>query len=442
MRLKPTVLAVAIAAASAFLVSAVASQIALDGDEQAGSVGEPQSGLPDASGSGGYGSLLAELDQRIDGLQARVNDRPDDWLTRKHLGHVILERASLTNHVGDFERVGQVLDEAFAIAPEGSGPLMLAARFNFSIHRLDVAESYLDKMDRRAMQQREEKVAARALRAEIALQRGQYELAFTGLTEVAAAMPAAATVELALYHARTGEPAQAEALLEEALASTSPKDARRKAWTRMQLGLLAMDRGASLVALEHLQAADAELPGWWLVREHIAEVHDRLGDHGKAIVIYEELLRSTELPQLMDALASAYQHAGEPQKAQELLVRSAALWEEQLSRLPEAAMGHGLQHHLQFGTPARALELAKANYAARPGGEAQVALARAYLKAGSPAEALELAQRALATPYRTAGLHDVAAQAYAALGKSVEAQEQLELRAAINPAYQGQEHSH
>lgn len=430
------------AAALAFLVSALASKLMRDSSEPpASSAAEPAPSLAAAGAS--YSSLLDELDQRIDGLQVRANARPGDWLTRMHLGSAILERAGLTNELDDFERVQDVLDEAFTIAPEGSGPLLLAARFNFAIHRLDAAEEYLDAMDRRAMQRRGEQLAARLLRSEIALQRGEYEAAFTGLSELAAVMPEAASVELALYHARTGKPAEAEALLDAALASTSRKDPRRRAWTRLQLGLLAMDRGAHLVALERLEAADAELRGWWLVQEHLAEVHDRLGNHGKAIAIYEDLVRSTDLPQHMDALASGYQHAGEPQKAQALIEQAAARWEEQLSRFPEAAMGHGLQHHLRFGDPDRALALAKANYATRPGGEAQVSLARAYLRVGRPAEALELVERALATPYRTAGLHDVAARAHAALGHTAAAQEQLELRGAIDPSYQeGQEHTH
>lgn len=428
------------AAAAALALSATALVLSQNdrGAEQAATA-EPAA---TAAADDGYVALLDQLDRRIDGLRARANKRSDDWLTRMHLGTVLLERAGLTNQVDDYARVQEVLDEAFAIAPEGTGPLLVAARFNVSIHRLDVAEGYLDRMDRRAMQQRDEVVAARLLRAEIAFQRGQYEAALAGLTEIAGSKPEVVAVELALYHAKTGDPAKAEVLLADALASVSAKDPRRRAWTRLQLGLLAMDRGQSLVALDHLQQADAELPGWWLVQEHIAEVHGRLGNHGRAIVIYEELVRSADLPQHMDALASAYRHAGREDEAQALIARAAARWDAQLARFPESAMGHGLLHHLQFGTPQRALELATANYAVRPGGEAQVLLANAYLQSGKPAEALELAERALATPYRTAGLHDVAARAYAALGNTAAEQEQLALRAAINPSYEGREHTH
>ena len=86
--------------------------------------------------------------------------------------------------------------------------------------------------------------------------------------------------------------------------------------------------------------------------------------------------------------------------------------------------------------------LQEALAAARPGGDAQVSLARAYLKAGQPAEALPVVERALASPYRTARLHDVAAQTYAALGRTKEADEQAALCKAMNPWYSSDDHSH
>jgi tetratricopeptide (TPR) repeat protein len=436
MRFKPTLAA----AALAFVVSAVASQFLPGGGTAPTSATTPPVRVV-ASGAS-YSALLEELDARIDGLTKRVSGRGDDWLTRMHLGNALLERASLTNQLADYERVDDVLDESFAIAPEGSGPLMLAARFSLSVHRLDVAQEYLDKVDRRAVPRRDDVVLAKVLRAQIALQRGEYEAAREGLDAVAKVVPAIAKVELALYHAKTGNPDLAQTLLEDALLETPAKDSRRRAWIMLQLGIAALDRGAPLVALEHLQGADAELSGWWLVQEHIAEAHDRLGNHGESIAIYEALVVATDLPQHMDALALAYRHAGRESEAQDLIVRAAERWEQQLARFPESAMGHALAHQLQFGTAAKAVELALANHAVRPGGDAEVALARALLKAGRADEALVAAERALATPYRSAGLHDVAAKAHAALGHAAAAEEQLALRGGVNPSYTGDEHTH
>ncbi|MDC0720977.1 tetratricopeptide repeat protein [Nannocystis bainbridge] len=430
-----------VAAVVAFGLSAFVSQVVFRGQPTPPPVVAAKPVAPAAAGAD-YASLLAELDQTIQGLRARADKRPGDWLTRMHLGSALLERAGLTNQLDDFARVQAVLDEAFAIAPPGSGPVLVAARFNFAIHRLGEAEKYLDIVDRRAVPRRDDQTLARVLRAEIAAQRGQYETAMAELTAIAAAEPMVATAELALLHAKTGKPGEAEILLEQALQATGPKDARRRAWIELQHGIVAMERGELQSALKHLHAADAELAGWWLVREHIAEIHHRRDQHAEAIAIFEDLVRTADLPQHMDALAGLYRHTGAAERADEWIARSAARWEQQLARFPEAAMGHALQHYQQFGPQERALELAIANHAVRPGGDAKVALAQAYLGAGQAAEALALVEQALGSPYRTARLHDVAAKAHTALGQAAAAEQQTELMLAINPRYSSTDHAH
>jgi tetratricopeptide (TPR) repeat protein len=208
----------------------------------------------------------------------------------------------------------------------------------------------------------------------------------------------------------------------------------------MQRGLIAMDRGMYLQGLEHLQEADGELSGWWLVQEHLAEAYDHLGQHGRALELYEELVRVHGLPQHLDALAKARRHAG--QDADLLVAQAGAKWAELFARMPSAAIGHGLEHELEFGDPARAVELAEANHAARPSGDAKVLLARAYLAAGRADDALAIVRAALATKYRTAGLYRVAADAHTALGETTAAAEQLALCVAINPSCESTTHTH
>jgi tetratricopeptide (TPR) repeat protein len=436
MGLKPTL----VAASIAFVVSAVASQF-LPGGGAAPTAAATLPSKKIATGTS-YASLLDAADRRIDAMTRRAEGRGEDWLIRMHLANALFDRASLTHRIEDYTRVDDVLDEAFAIVADGSGPLMVAARFNISIHRLELAEHYLDKVDRRAVPRRDDALLAKMMRGQIALQRGQYDEAYAALSEVAEVVPSVAAVELALYHAKTGDLDRAEPMLAEALERTPAKDPRRRAWIMLQLGILALDRGAPLVALEHLMGADAEVDGWWLVQEHLADAHDRLGNHAQAIAILEGLVESTELPQHMDALALVYRHAGRESDASAMIDRAAAAWERQLAAFPESATGHALQHELQFGDAGRALELALANHALRPGGDAAVALARAYMKSGRASEALEVAERTLATKYRSAGLHDVAAKAHAALGHASAATEQETLRDAINPSYTGEDHTH
>jgi Tfp pilus assembly protein PilF len=426
------------AAVLAFGLAALASQLLLRGSGGATTPDEPRP----AAAKPGYPALLADLDRRIDGLQRRADGRPGDWLTRQHLASALLERAGLTQRLDDFDRVQAVLDEAFTGIPEGTGPVLVAARFNLAVHRLAAAEKYLDMIDRRRIPLRDDQVATRLLRAQIALQRGDYDIAGDLFLQVAAAAPTFAAAESAIYHANTGDPEKARRLLTEALASTPADDPQRRAWIELQLGLLALRRGELPTALAHLQAADAELPGWWLVQEHLAELHVRRSQHDQAVALYEKIVRTADLPQHMDALAALHRHLGEPAKADELVARAAARWEQHLARYPEAATGHALQHYLRFGPPERALELALADHAARPSGEAKVALARAYLKNGKPAEALAVAGQALASPYRSAALHDVAAKAHLALGDTAAAEAEVSRCYAIDPYYAGDDHTH
>ncbi|MBX7078232.1 MAG: hypothetical protein K1X88_03525 [Nannocystaceae bacterium] len=390
----------------------------------------------------GYATALAELDARIDDLQERAASRPDDWLVRMHLGTSMLERAGLTHDADDYTRLQQRLDEAFAIAPEGSGPLLVAARFELSIHRLERAQALLDRMDRRPLRRRDDQIAGQVLRAQIATQRGHYDEALALLEQAAEAAPQAATVDLALLHAKLGARDRADALLQSALQQTPPRDARRRAWIGLQRGLLALEQGQLLQALELLQQADAALSGWWLVQEHLAEVHDRLGQHGRAIALLEALVAEHGLPQHADALATAHRHAGDEARAVVFAEQASRGWAALAGSFPEAAMGHAIEHELQHGEPARALELAQANVALRPGGDAQLLLARALLAVARPADALAVIERVLGTRYRTAALHRVAEQVFTAAGRLAQAQQQREACLAIDPGCAAALHSH
>lgn len=390
-----------------------------------------------------YASLLVDLDRRIAGVQQQVEKRDRDWLARGQLATVLLERASLTNQIDDFERAVKAVDDAFGVAPKRSGPFEVGVRVNFTIHRLDEADKYISMVEERAIPKKEDRAFVTLARAQIAMQRGDYGAAFEGFSLVGSAQRELTTPELALYYAKTGEPAQAESLLLDALESTDPaRDPRRRAWLRLQYARIAMDAGKYREALTRLDEADKELPGWWQIDEQRAEAHGALGDNAEALAIYEKLVQRTRLPQIIDSLAAAYQHAGRKEEAQKLIDEAEALWKDHMKRLPEAAMGHGLFHYLQFGPPDKALELALANYAARPGLESPVWLARAYLKVGKNAEALEVAKKALATKYVSASVHDVASKAYAANGDTANADAEREKCFAINPWYQDTLHSH
>jgi tetratricopeptide (TPR) repeat protein len=435
--MKPSRLAFAALLWHALLVGACqTSPLPTDLDPEPAPSAAARATRPEQEDSG-YGALLASLDAKIATAQAAVETgHPNSWSPRERLAALLLERAQLTSRAEDYVHVQTVLDDAFAVAPRLSGPVLLAARFNTSIHRLDEADFYLGTIAEHAVVTHELHAGARLLAAQVALARGDYETARAVLEEFGAASPALVQTDLALYHAQTGDVAKAEALYKEAFDQTKPTDGRRRAWIRLQLAVLAMEHGRYEHALRTLQDADRELPGWWLIEEHIAEVLTLLGRDQDAVPLYEKVVRETELPQYLDALAAVYERLNRSEEARDLVTRAGAAWDRQLAELPESAMGHGLDHFLEHRTPEQALELAKRNHSVRPGGEAHVGLARAYLKAGQPHAAIEIVERALKTPYRSADLHDTAREAYAAVGATDAAEAQRALCLASNPRFQ------
>lgn len=168
--------------------------------------------------------------------------------------------------------------------------------------------------------------------------------------------------------------------------------------------------------------ATDELPGWWLIDEHIAEIKSLTGDKEAAKTLYESVIRRTGSPEYMDALATIEFNEGNREGARKLTQQARAVYEERLARFPEAAAGHALTHFLQdAGNPQRALSLAQMNFNTRPYGDAAIALARAWLLNGQANRAVSLLQHQLSSGWDTAELYWVLGEALTNLGQQQQA---------------------
>jgi predicted Zn-dependent protease len=241
-------------------------------------------------------------------------------------------------------------------------------------------------------------------------------------------------VRLALLRARTGSPAEAAALLEAAERRYHGPSATMKAWLRLQRGLVALDRGRLDEALALYRQASDELPGWWLVEEHIAEVLALKGDKAAAMALYRQVIERTGGPEYLDALAALEDEAGDKASAARRRAEARAAYEKRLAEYPEAAAGHALDHFLADAADApRALALAQANHATRPFGEASIALAKAWLHVGQPAKARALLEGELAKGWDTPELHWVLAAVLERLGQKAPAEAARAAALARNP---------
>ena len=378
-----------------------------------------------------YDRERRNLDAAIERGRSLSASRPQDGLLPLEVVSLYIERARLTGDYADFGRAREALEARPPSAGTRAAHCLLQARLDYTLHRLRAASARLA-----GCPPGNEASEVAGLAADIAMYSGRYREAETAYRALVNQVGTPTQfVRLALLRARTGSPAEAAALLEAAERRYHGTSATMKAWLRLQRGLVALDRGRFDEALALYAQASDELPGWWLVDEHIAEVLALTGDKAAARALYGRVVERTGAPEFLDALADLDEEVGDKASAAKRRGEARALYEKRLADYPEAAAGHALDHFLADAADAnRALAIARANHATRPFGEASIALAKAWLHAGQPASAKALLEGELAKGWDTPELHWVLAAAHERLGRTATAQAARAAALARNPA--------
>lgn len=381
-----------------------------------------------------YAEALTRTDQMLEGARTLERTRAGEWMVQERIASTEIDRARLTGSFDDYVAAQQALDRAFAEAPKGSGPHITQAALDFSLHRLDAAERALDAIDRYAIPAEAEILAdARATRGDIAFYRGRYAEALKGYTSSAGSGEAGDSFRLAVYQGKTGKIDEALKSLDRTERDNRFPSAQFLANLELQRGALELQRGALERATQDFTRADRLFPGYWLAQAHCAQMLALAGKRREAIARFEAIAARNPVPEVMDALAALYRAQGDYAHSKLWSDRAGAIWETRLRQIPEAAWGHAIEHFLAFGEPARALDLAQRDYAARPYAASAIALAWAYLANNRPAEALRVIAPVQSSPWVSADQHIVAAQAHTMLGQSDAADAEQQKALAINP---------
>ena len=335
----------------------------------------------------GYAAELSRLDSKVRWLdQHAASQQSTSWMTQADAAAAHTERARLTGNYDDYAAAEELLAQAFRIAPPGAGPYLERASLNFTLHRFLEIEADLAAMARAVVVDNPTRAALCGLRADVALQRGQIEASRRGFETALELQPSpTGWSRLAQWYWTTGDHAAAAVAFRQAAAMNHDPRGSQKAWTHVQLGIMELEVGNLAGALAHYRDADAVFPGWWLVEEHIAEVLALQGQKDVAMRMYRDLVRRTQNPEFMDALARLDRAAGKGREAERLQLTARSIYERRLARFPEATWGHALRHYLEFGPYDVAVDLAEKNWNLRPNREARELLERAYEKTGDRA---------------------------------------------------------
>lgn len=381
-----------------------------------------------------YAEAMQRSDVAIANAAKAAEAGSDQWLMHEIHASELMARAQLSGNYDDYAAAGRALDAAFAVAVKGSGPHLMRAAFDFSMHRLAGAEAQLAAIDAYAVPPDPgDRAEIAGLRGDIAFYRGQYDKAWALYDQADALVPGSTHFRRAIFAARTGDVDGADAYFAQAERAYRSPTPQTRGYMALQRGILDLDRGRLDDAMAHFREADRLFPGRWLVEEHIAEVLNLQGKTAEAAKLYRGIVQRTGQPEFIDALAAIAQARGDKAEAQRLYARSSAVWARRLKLFPEATYGHAIDHCMARNDWPCALRLAEANHKARPYGEAKIALARALLGNRRTDEARALIEQTLATRWRTPDLHSTAADIYAASGMTQKAAAQRKLARAMNP---------
>ncbi|MFO0606809.1 MAG: tetratricopeptide repeat protein [Polyangiales bacterium] len=375
---------------------------------------------------------VVELDARLAAKERDAARRRGDWLTWESVAIDCMTRARLTGDYNDYARAERALARAFENASPGAGPFLTRARFNHTVHRVSRVGADLDAL-RYAVLRPDERAAIEHLRAEVAFHSGRYDEARRLYTEALARdRDTASLVGMAQLLWKTGDFRGAEALVDEARQRAATEDVAMRAWVCLVRGTMENDRGRWDDALAAFREGLRLQPRSWVFQEHVAEVLMWQGKLEESRLMYEDLVARTGDPEFVNALAEIAERQRKPDDARRFIAQAREGYEARLRILPEATAGHAIEFFL-VRDPARAVPIAELNRDARPGGEAQVKLAEAYLGVGRVDDARRTLDAVLATPWNTADLHAVAARVFDRLGDTAAAQREREAARALDP---------
>ena len=384
-------------------------------------------------GPGTFAEASRQVDHQIGAATYLANRNPGDWLRQEGLARALMRRARVASDYGDLARADAILSKAVGEAPVPGGPRLSQAVLGMMTHRLQVTTGALDTIDRWAVPpDPDELVEVQGLRGDVAFYRGDMAGAQRWYARAAATGPDAGLAyrQANLARARGDFDGAIRAF---AAGSSAGEPPFARASAAMQIGAVEQARGRYREAAEWFAAADRQFPGFWLFEAHRAQARAIGGDLAGGIADLRKIAERSPSAEVMDTLAVLLRAQGQAAESRTWAARAGAEWDRCLKLVPEAAYGHALEHELVFGTPARAVALARANLAARPFGESRVLLATALVNARPDKAALAELARAEASGWRSAPLYALRARIFELAGREDDAERARAAALALNP---------
>lgn len=346
--------------------------------------------------------------------------------------YYLFQKSSLTGNPKDIEKTDAAFDNALSNLPQLTDLYLLHTAFNLKLHRLEAAKTDLKKL---SFMDEDPKV--QVLKADIAVQEGNYKEA---ATRYQALIDKNRTWDnlsrLAYLQAKFGDFDSADLLYQAAEEELSAKDMRSYAWVELQRGYLALSRGGYEAAWGHYQQADQAYSGYWLTKEYMAEWLATQRRFDAAIALYQQVIACTKRPEYYQALGDLYAFLGKPALAQPWHDKALVVYLESVKN-GEVQYYHHLAS-LYADTRldgAEAVKWARKDLGLRQNATTRDALAWALFRDGQFAAAKDEMKQALSYNWQDAHLYFHAGMIYLAAGLTEEGKSYLQKAVTINPHY-------
>ncbi|MEL6547460.1 MAG: tetratricopeptide repeat protein, partial [Myxococcota bacterium] len=225
-----------------------------------------------------YANELKRLDTRIAAVKGQLVHLPTSTSRLSRLSSLYLSRSKLTGRYEDIDAAGEAVRKAFEVSPKGTGPFLARASWHATMHRFSEALADLERAQSGAGLSAERQASIASLRGNVLYNLGRNAEARRALEEsVRLDRNPWALSRLALLSWKSGDFEIAEKLYDEAESGYHGREAEPRAWFHLIRGLMDLERNRLTDAIKHYEDAESAMPGWWLVREHIAEAKLRLG---------------------------------------------------------------------------------------------------------------------------------------------------------------------
>ncbi len=347
--------------------------------------------------------------------------------------YLLYQRASLTGVLSDFDAVASMLDGVISELGPAADLYLLKANLGFKFHRLPDVHEALE-----TGRELSDSPQGRTLLADLAFQEGRYDEARYRYEELIRDERSWDNLaRLAYLQWKLGDTTAAEQLYLEAEDELTAKEMRHYTWVELQRGVMDLRRGKFADALAHYQQADKAYSGYWLVKEHLAELLGAQGNYHDAAKLYEEVVAKVPRPEFQQALCELYLLLDQPEKAH--------YWQERAltAYLDSANQGevHYYHHLADFFADVvedgpEAVKWARKDIQLRNNFATQSALAWALYRAGEIGEAVARVNEALSSGVSEAHTFFQAGTIHRAAGDNVKAERYLHQALEINPHHQ------